>query len=247
MSSLASLPGGSGVSLVERRVSGTGSWARASEVGWGAWYSRGGPVLQRVPPHRVLRLGPEQGHRVRGDRHQAPAAAPTKCPRTSSPFSPLTPARPGRPCRQRAGVREAQVGVGGYPRVAGTGGDTLGLLPLPTLTGSPLGPFSPGAPLRPASPCGRRKGSIAEGPVEAPGIPSTSIGTTTHLLAIHSRHTVSAVLARHALGTKHPEAWAGMPGRVGTGWSEGAKSLPATVGILGYFPAGPRGLGVGTV
>lgn len=44
----------------------------------------------------------------------------------------------------------------------GPGGDPGEVTPIPgtakearALTGSPLGPFSPGAPLRPASPCGR--------------------------------------------------------------------------------------------
>lgn len=110
---------------------------------------------------------------------------------TSSPFSPLDPARPGRPCRAEGrgqgsepphpwrappkGEGRRQLPWHGRASpTQGPAGEALsrelpaaqfqGPLWGSALTGSPLGPFSPGAPLRPASPCGRFGADVRPNP-----------------------------------------------------------------------------------
>lgn len=150
-------------------------WAGSADVGGGGAGGRGRwghllgcQALLRGRPPPALQLGPAQDGRALS-AHTAPPSRPGRCPyprprtkkpRTSSPFSPLDPARPGRPCAsQRSGLSTPK---GGTSPCASPHSGTPGRGPPPqehrrkprALTGSPLGPFSPKAPLRPDSPCG---------------------------------------------------------------------------------------------
>lgn len=183
------------------------------------------PALQLCPAGKRRPSGPAA--RVPQPGAWPPPRPPRgRKSRTSSPFSPLDPARPGRPCGSEGRGQGSEPphprrapprGVGHWPlpwhgcasRTQGPTGEALrsstqGLRPrhpcgARALTGSPLGPFSPGAPLRPASPCGRFGADVR--PNAALTLPPAGRPRHTNLLAIESWHAVPAVPARHALAT----------------------------------------------
>lgn len=183
------------------------------------------PALQLCPAGKRRPSGPAA--RVPQPGAWPPPRPPRgRKSRTSSPFSPLDPARPGRPCGSEGRGQGSEPphprrapprGVGHWPlpwhgcasRTQGPTGEALrsstqGLRPrhpcgARALTGSPLGPFSPGAPLRPASPCGRFGADVR--PNAALTLPPAGRPRRTDLLAIESWHAVPAVPARHALAT----------------------------------------------
>lgn len=109
-------------------------------------------------------------------------------PPTSSPFSPLDPARPGRPCGTEGkgqgtpegrGAPAASLDARRGPHAGAQGDDPLTApgtrCGTPRArTGCPLGPFSPGAPVRPASPCRRSRGDgVRPGRLSSPQTPCT--------------------------------------------------------------------------
>lgn len=142
--------------------------------GWGRWEDLlGRRALLRGRPLPARQRGPAQDARALS-AHTAPPARPGAAPAhppgqrshipvlPSRPWTLLVPGGPARVRGQGCGTRSRAPQRGPVPLHQPPLGDPGAWTPISgtpkearALTGSPLGPFSPGAPLRPDSPCGR--------------------------------------------------------------------------------------------
>lgn len=167
MASLAVLPGHANISLQGKGRCQQGLCTRGRSAGCGLWVLTGTPGSPEGPASPSSPALPCMGRRALGV-HPRPSArdrALASPPPEKEATHQLSPLAFG-PCSSWETLQQswgsAAKSTGEHPTGRGAPTASVALMLSPSsgaprkpcaLTGSPLGPFSPGAPLRPASPC----------------------------------------------------------------------------------------------